>query len=124
MKLLEDRGALTRLARLRINLAHWEWVCGSPEAAHRLVTAAIEQLKGVPPGRILGEAAMVLARLTQDEDPARASRLLGYATQLFGEAVAMRTEIADLRAALLTKLDAAHFEAEHTAGLRADALPA
>ncbi len=64
-----------------------------PGDARRLVEASLEHVHSLPPGRILGEACVVLARLVEADDPVKASRLAGFAAQLFGETAASHIEL-------------------------------
>ena len=75
--LFEELGALTRLARARLTLATYEFAEGAREAAHKTTLAAIDQLRLLPTGRLHGDAALLLARLTSEEDPCRAARYAG-----------------------------------------------
>jgi hypothetical protein len=123
VEVLERLGAQLRLARARITLASFEHAFGANDDARRTALAAIDQLRPFPPGRLLGQAALVLARIDAAVEPAHSARLLGFAQRTIGDASDDRPEIAAARELVERAMDGEAFEKERRAGFDSPGLP-
>lgn len=119
----ERLGAHLPLARARIALASFEHASGEHDRARQTALAAIDQLRPSASGRLLGRAALVLARIDAVADAARSARLLGFAQRSIGDAGDDLPEIAAVRDLVEGLMDPDSFEAQRRAGFDSPQLP-